>query len=300
MRLHEEQVRVVGVHVVPVPSGSEGDVRTGESAGVPEPSGDLGVSSGDATERHSVPPVFSWADGPPTELDARQDILFAQERARRSGLARGPLLESGIDIDRIWRGYKQIWALAEETCGVFLVESIENNYSGAYFGNQDQKDRQIHIRRNALGLEALRGYDHPVWCADLVTLAHELCTIAHELAHAEHHIIGDLRYHDYRRALSAWVEHDENGGVFTDWDRGRIYEEESLAEIRGREIVQIIIPEIVQHCDQRIYENLNAYHSILWTGKYPSGKIHKWDRKLYLNPLQANRSPLWVPPGVRE
>jgi hypothetical protein len=191
-----------------------------------------------------------------------------------------------VTIDQAWRAYKQVWALAEQTCKVFLVRSIENNYAGAYFGSEDPKNRQIHIRRKTLQLEDLRGFWYPVWVDDRHTIVAEICTLVHEIAHAEQHLIGSPRYWDYRRALTCWVEHDEKGGTFTDWDRGRIYEEESIAECRGRELVQMVIPDALPECDNRIYENLKSYHSILWTGRYPSGAVHKWNRKLYINPLQ--------------
>lgn len=218
---------------------------------------------------------------PPTRDDAEQDVAVAKERARRSAEVGGRAFYTGLDPDRLWRAYKQVWAMAEEICPVYLVRNIENNYAGAYFGYPDPSKRQIHVRRKALLETEAKFFDHPTWVNSPNVLVSELCTIAHEVAHAEHHVIGSARNKDYRESLLKWMKNGTQKNAFprpsfTDWDKGRIYEEESLAEVRAREIVSAVLPEIRQECDARIYENLNNYVHILWEGHYSNGKPYVW------------------------
>lgn len=178
--------------------------------------------------------------------------------------------------------------MAEEICPVYLVRNIENNYAGAYFGDPDPSRRQIHIRRKTLLETEAKFFDHPTWIEAPNVLVSELCTMAHEVAHAENHVMGSARHKDYMASLLAWMRNGTDKTrvpphPFTDWDKGRIYEEESLAETRSREIISAVLPEIRQECDARIYENLHNYVHILWEGQYPTGKPYVWTEDRYTN-----------------
>jgi hypothetical protein len=177
-----------------------------------------------------------------------------------------------LDPDRVWQAYRQLWALCEELCPVQYTDLINDttNYTGAYFGEIDPRKRRILIRRSGS-----TGASWPVR-NDLHVLVTEMTVLAHEWAHARHHVDEPGRFLDYLVSLDRWVRRDNEGGPFEDYDRGMIYEEESLAESDGRVIIKRILPEIIPLYDSRVVNSLTAYEAILWTGKYPDGQEHRW------------------------
>lgn len=107
-----------------------------------------------------------------------------------------------------------------------------------------------------MGAAFYHGGDERVEIPFGLTAARETTLLAHEMAHVVNRAIDPRRWALYREALISWDYHTP----IDDFDRASlIYEEERMAEERGRNIVLAVSGSLVTEYDLRAEQSLSEY-----------------------------------------
>lgn len=174
---------------------------------------------------------------------------------------------SSFEVDAIASSYYSVWRLAEKTCKISYSGSLGEGCRGAYWAADDQARRQIYIVN-----EGLAGRRDP-HIQDADRMKKDILTIAHELGHATNHqaSVGTAGDRLFKRSLSLWLSAKMDGTILRDEERSAIYMEEVRAETFGKALIEQIHPSLSFEYDCAVVDNLSAYSSLLWTGKWPDG-----------------------------
>ncbi len=111
-----------------------------------------------------------------------------------------------------------------------------------------------------MGAAFYHGTDERVEIPFGLTAAKETTLLAHEMAHVVNRAIDPRRWALYREALLGWDYHTP----IDDFNRASlIYEEERLAEARGRNIILAVSGSLVTEFDARAEQSLSEYRKRL-------------------------------------
>lgn len=192
--------------------------------------------------------------------------------------------------ESVWTAYKAVWSVAQETCPVAYSGSLGTGIAGGY----SPSGRFIVLAR-----EDQAGRFEPQPNSDR-EMIFEACIILHELSHAHSHLLcgSDDRYEAYRKALTLWNLVNMDGTLLNDSERKLIFQEEALVEERGLRLTTSIAPSFQEQYTASMFENLGAYSTLLWTGRWPNGMRQMWEgSEVYKQAVQhAATIGLHLPP----